>query len=106
MKLKQMMCMKAFIRTKRYDNIAEGILIRSRCQWYVEEQKSFKFFLNLEKCNGTQSQIRKIIVNDQEITDHNKILNEINEIRTFYESLFKKGDSKPPGQINNFLDKV
>ena len=50
-----------------------------------------------------QSQIRKIIVNDQEITDPNIILN---EIRNFYESLFKKGDSKRPSQINDFLDKV
>ena len=46
-----------------YDNIAEGIRIRSRCQWYEEGEKSAKFFLNLEKFNGAQSQIRKIIVN-------------------------------------------
>ena len=86
-----------------YDNIAEGIRIRSRCQWYEEGEKSSKFFLNLEKFNGMQSQIRKIIVNDQEITDPNIILN---EIRNFYESLFKKGDSKHPSQINDFLEKV
>ena len=86
-----------------YDNIAEGTHIRSRCQWYEEGEKSSKFFLNLEKLNGTRSQIRKIIVNDQEIVDPNKVLN---EIRIFYESLFRKGDSKPPSQINDFLDKV
>ena len=57
------------------------------------------FFLNLEKFNGIQSQICNIIVNDQEKTDPNIILN---EIRNF----FKKGDSKPPTQINNFVDKV
>ena len=50
-----------------------------------------------------QSQICKIIVSDQEITDTNKI---INEIRNFYESVFKNGDSEPPTQINDFLDKV
>ena len=51
-----------------------------------------------------QSQICKIIVNDQEIKiTRNKILN---EIRNFYESLFKKDDSKPPSQIIDFLDKV
>ena len=43
------------------------------------------------------------MVNDQEIFDPSKILN---EIRIFYESLFRKGDSKPPSQINDFLDKV
>ena len=51
-----------------------------------------------------RSQICKIIVNDQEIKiTRNKILN---EIRNFYESLFKKDDSKPPSQIIDFLDKV
>ena len=65
-------------------------------------EKSSTVFLILEKINGTQSQIRKIIVNDQEITDPNKIKN---EIRNIYE-VFKKGDSKPPFQINDFLDEI
>ena len=82
-----------------YDNIAEGTRIRSRCQWYEEGERSSKFFLNLEKFNGTRIQIRKIIVNDQEIVDPNKILN---EIRIFYESLFRKGDSKPPSQTKYY----
>ena len=86
-----------------YDNIAEGIRIRSRCQWYEEGEKSSKFFLNLEKFNGMQSQICKIIVNDQEITYPNIILN---EIQIFYESFFKKGDSKCLSQVNDFLDQV
>ena len=86
-----------------YDNIAEGIRIRSSCQWYEEGEKSSTLFLNFEKFNGMQSQIRKIIVNDKEITDPNIILN---EIRNFDESLFKKGDSKFPSQINDFLDKA
>ena len=47
-----------------------------------------------------QSQISKIIVNDQEITDPNI---KLNEIRNFCESLFKTGDWKPPSQINDFL---
>ena len=61
---------------KIYDNVAEGIRIRSRCQLYEEREKSSKFFLNFEHFNGTR-QIRKIIVNDQEIT--NPIIQ--NEIR-------------------------
>ena len=35
-----------------------------------------------------QNQIRKIIVNDQEITYPNIILN---DVKNFYKSLFKKG---------------
>ena len=84
-----------------YD-IAEKVCIRSRCHWYEEGEKSSKFFLYLVRFNGMQSQIRKIIVNDQEITDPNIILNEIN----FYKSLFRKGDEKCPSQIDDFIDKV
>ena len=54
-----------------YDDITEGIRIRIRCRWYEKGEKSPKFFLNLEKCNGTPSQIHKITANDQEITDPN-----------------------------------
>ena len=50
-----------------------------------------------------QIHIHQIKVSDQEITDPKIILN---EIRSFYESLFKKGYSKHVSQINNFLDKV
>ena len=65
--------------------LRQKIRIRSRCLWYEEGEKSSRFFLNLEKFNGARSQTSKIIVNDQEIADPNKILN---EIRIFYESLF------------------
>ena len=33
-------------------------------------------FLNLEKFNGTQSQICKVVVNDQEASDPTEILND------------------------------
>ena len=33
-------------------------------------------FLNLEKYNGTQSQICKVVVNDQEASDPTEILND------------------------------
>ena len=32
-----------------YDHIAEGIRIRSKCEWYEHGEKSTKFFLNLQK---------------------------------------------------------
>ena len=31
------------------ERIAEGVKIRSKCQWYEESEKSTKFFLILEK---------------------------------------------------------
>ena len=58
-----------------YEKKAEGVRIRSKCLWYEEGEKLSKFFLNLEKRGGTQRQIRKFTVSDQEITDQNKIQN-------------------------------
>ena len=34
---------------KIYHKIAEGVKIRSKCQWYEESEKSTKYFLNLDK---------------------------------------------------------
>ena len=36
---------------QNYDRIAESVGIRSKCQWYEEDENSTKFFLNLEKKN-------------------------------------------------------
>ena len=40
-----------------YDEIANGIKIRSRCNWYELGEKSNKFFLNLEKYRATHNTI-------------------------------------------------
>ena len=69
-----------------YDEISEGIKIRSRCDWYEFGEKSNKFFLNLEKHRAIQNTIKEVICNGQEITN----ANEINfNIFSFYNSLFK-----------------
>ena len=49
-----------------YDHIAEGIRIRSKCDWYEHGEKSTKFFLDLEKKPGNQNQIRKLIIDEKE----------------------------------------
>ena len=36
---------------------ANGIKIRSKCEWYEHEEKSSKFFLNLEKSRAIQGQV-------------------------------------------------
>ena len=52
-----------------YDKIAEGVIVRSRCQQYEEGEKSNKFFLNLETVRGSQGKVRKLIASNQEITE-------------------------------------
>ena len=85
-----------------YDHIAEGVRIRSKCDWYEQGEKSTKFFLNLEKQRSNQSRIRKRIVNKKEINNETKILN---EIKVFYEILFQKPSQKDSADdINHFLN--
>ena len=43
--------------------------------------------MNLEKQQGSQNTIKKLVVDDKEITDQTLILE---HIREFYETLFKK----------------
>ena len=71
--------------------------------WYEEGEKLWKFFLNLEKGKGTQSQIRKLIVNNQEITDQNKIQN---ELLFFYETLFRNTSANTSEYCKSFLNEV
>lgn len=52
-------------------------LHQKQVHWYENREKSSTFSLNLEKCNGRQRKIGEIIVNDQDVTDLNKIKNEI-----------------------------
>ena len=42
-----------------YDHIAEGMSIRSKCDWYEHSENSTKFFLNLETQRGAQNAIKK-----------------------------------------------
>ena len=43
-----------------YDDIAEVIKVRRKCQWYEEGKKSSKCFLNLEKTKATQGTVKKL----------------------------------------------
>ena len=85
-----------------YDHIAEGVRLRSKCDWYEQGEKSTKFFLNLEKQRDNQNRIRKLIVNEKEINNETEILN---QIKLFYETLFQKPSQKDSADdVNHFLN--
>ena len=70
-----------------YDKITDGIIVRSRAQWYEEEEKSSKYLLNLEKKQKYKSRIRKLIINNRESTDATEILN---QIKKYYSNKYKE----------------
>ena len=69
--------------------------------WYEKGEKLSKFFLNLEKRRGIQGQIRKLIVNNQEIKDQNKIQN---KLLFFYETLFRNTSANTSEDCESFLN--
>ena len=71
--------------------------------WHEEGKKSSEFFLNLEKRRGIQGQIRKLIVNNQEIMHQNKIRS---ELLIFYESFFRNTSANTSENCNSFLNEV
>ena len=86
-----------------YDHIAEGIRIRSKCDWYEHGKKSTKLFLKLEKQRGSQNTIKKLVIDDKEITEQTHILE---HIREFYETLFKTREEKTKTEMENFFSDV
>ena len=60
-----------------YDNIAEGVKIRSKCQCYKENEKSTKYFLNLEEKHAEKSTIWRLVTDKKDLVKYNDINNEI-----------------------------
>ena len=52
-----------------YDEIAEGIRIRSKCDWYEQGEKSHKIVFESWKETFHQNQIRKLIFDKKKIHD-------------------------------------
>ena len=44
-----------------YDRIAEGVKIRSKCQWYEEDEKSTKLFRNLKKKKKKRRSVKSLL---------------------------------------------
>ena len=66
-------------------------------------QQKVLIFLNLEKAKLVQGAIKKIEIEDKEISDPNEINNEMNR---FLKNLFVKTLQKSLPQVNNFLEKI
>ena len=86
-----------------YDNIAEGVIIRSKCQWYAENEKSTKYFLNLEKKHAEKSTIRRLVTDKKDLVKHNDINN---EILSYFKSLFEQTDQIDKLDHNTLLQSI
>ena len=74
-------------REKIYDDIAKGIKVRSKCQWYEKGEKSTNFILNLVKTKNTEGTVKKLEIDNKEV-DNSVEVNK--KLEKFFESLFKR----------------
>ena len=74
-------------REKIYDDIAKGIKVRSKCQWYKQGEKSTNFILNLVKTKTTEGTVEKLEIDNKEV-DNSVEVNR--KLEKFFESLFKR----------------
>ena len=86
-----------------YENIANGIKIRSKCNWYEYGEKSSKFFLNLEKSHSVKSQVRSIISDDNSYEDPKEINK---QLLLFYKDLFSEKIKNDDVVIKEFLENI
>ena len=86
-----------------YDNIAEGVKIRSRCQWYEENEKSTKYFLNLEKKLTEKSTVGRLVTDNKDLVKNNNISN---EIFSYSRSLFERTNQTDKLNRNTLLQSI
>ena len=87
-------------REKIYDEIATGIKIRSKCNWYELGEKSNKYFLNLEKKNAKTSIISKLFIENAIIANQKDIM--LN-IENFYKNQFQNKNENTQSDCDFFL---
>ena len=84
-----------------YNYITEGIIIRSKTDWYALGEKSTKYFLNLEKRNKAKSHIRMILTeHSSEITDSKVIFS---ELKSFYSNLYEQRSTKTKADCLHYI---
>ena len=84
-----------------YNYITEGIIMRSKSNWYEFGEKSSKYFLNLEKRNKAKSHVRTIIAeNNSEINEAQAMLL---HIKDFYSTLYKRRSTKGEEECLEYL---
>jgi len=81
----------------------QSLIVQSRIQHYEEGEKSTIFFLNQIKQNKTKATIRKLVIDDKEITDQEKIMC---ELKSFYSNLYSNKTKSSTGDwIKNLKEK-
>lgn len=79
----------------------KGLILRSRCQWYEEGEKSTKYFLKLETRNREQKTMNKL---RKETGEYTVDPQEIRKMQAeFYQNLYKLKQTAEPDETCGYL---
>ena len=85
------------------DSKTRGAILRSKSLFHEQNEKSSKFFLNLEKKIGENNTVKKLVKENATLTSTKDILT---EIHSFYSGLFERKINKTKNQCKTFLDNL
>ena len=87
-----------------HNYITEGIILRSKINWYEYGEKSSKYFLSQEKRNKANSHLRKVTkANEQETSDP---VETIRSMKNFYLSLYTRPSNKTEDECIAYLRNI
>ena len=88
-----------------YENITNGLIIRSKADWYKKGEKSNSYFFNLEKRNKSKTHVKCLLdeKTDTVTHDHNLIMN---NLKSFYRNLYTRKSCKTEKQCFGYLDEI
>lgn len=82
----------------------EGLIMRSRCQWYEKGEKSNEYFLRLENRNRIKKTMNKLQRPDGTLTTDPK---EILDLQAnYYETLYSPGKEKTKEETIDYLSQI
>ena len=88
---------------EEYNRISNSIIFRSKTEYYEHGEKCTKYFLNLCKNNKMKSTVRTLRINNEEINNQDTIMN---EIRTYFQSKYRKKGNITERSCKEFLGKI
>ena len=88
-----------------YDNITNGLIIRSKADWYEKGEKSNSYFFNLEKRNKSKTHVKCLLDEKTDIVTHNHNLI-MKSLKSFYRTLYTRKSCKTEKQCSEYLDKI
>ena len=84
------------------NKITEGLILRSKVQWFEHGEKSSKYFLNLEKKRKSKTYVRKLLDDeDREIIEEKLILKRLGN---YFEKIYDKKNFATEEECHEFIN--